>query len=468
MITKAEVKDLVDQAEKKLSEVTDILIDIESKRETERLFEIQPILAETLYDLSCMYSNLSHEKNEYIERKSSLDTSWFTNRMQLIDKYQSAINYCISIGKFLGDHFAWIFYYKDRDTLHEHYQHERIFHMPTGTGGLGEREFAKNIKFVDGKVLIYHGITSFLRLGDVSFFDPKNSTVSSIGEIKTKKIDENELSISLSLVGTQKEGVRVFDELIEKQEGKGAKNIKPLSQKIRNKLDGQLSKISKSLGAERKTKKEDFQIDFEFEKIEKLYENTTSSGINLIKVSDGHLLGCYRPSERSLFTKFFNDYSKSIKEKGDLDEAFIKQIFIPDSEYNQLLIGDVFNPVPESYLQPSATPLLFWPISSNFFKEIVLHDAVFFSFYNPAHLIKKLKKADFEIKKYKTRFFKVLCKIDDSYLQFESLNHYIHLITKEFYSEESIVKIFKRIRKNAHEGKIKRNQRMPIDIQTSL
>src|SRR5207237_18409 len=72
-----------------------------------------------------------------------------------------------------------------------------------GVGGIGEREFLRRFPALDGAMVLHHGITTLLRIGDVSLIDLRTLRVRAIGEIKTakSKTDERQLSITLSLIG---------------------------------------------------------------------------------------------------------------------------------------------------------------------------------------------------------------------------------------------------------------------------
>ena len=98
----------------------------------------------------------------------------------------------IAIGRSLGDSFAWFFYHSERKHLEEHLKHERQLHMPPGIGGIGELEFLDKTRVIDNHLVIYHGTTTFLRIGDVSFLDMKTLRLTAIGELKTKEIGPKE------------------------------------------------------------------------------------------------------------------------------------------------------------------------------------------------------------------------------------------------------------------------------------
>ena len=56
--------------------------------------------------------------------------------------------------------------------------------MPPGFGGIGETMFMKNVRMFGEYMVIYHGMTTILRIGDITFIDLKKLKVAGIGEIK--------------------------------------------------------------------------------------------------------------------------------------------------------------------------------------------------------------------------------------------------------------------------------------------
>lgn len=55
---------------------------------------------------------------------------------------------------------------------------------------------------IDEKLLLYHGITTFLRIGDFTLIDLKTMEISAIGELKTGRQDGENIQTQVSLVST--------------------------------------------------------------------------------------------------------------------------------------------------------------------------------------------------------------------------------------------------------------------------
>lgn len=190
MVSEKEIDRLLSDVEIEFKKCWDILSNIKEENLeniTEDLLNFQPILATALFKLNSEYRKIVQEEKSLISRKNHVSLEWFKNRLKRLDQYKKLIKEAIKLGKVLGDSYAWIFYNRDRNLLNEHYKHQLITHTPPGIGGLGELEFIKNVNVTQEHFVLYHGITTFLRIGDISLIDLKNLRVSAIGELKTKK-----------------------------------------------------------------------------------------------------------------------------------------------------------------------------------------------------------------------------------------------------------------------------------------
>ena len=158
----------------------------------------QPTLADALFALSRGYQRLEQNKNALIERKAKIPGDRFATRMARLSTLQGYLRRAINIGFDLGDGFAWIFYQSDPDLLNEHARQPRSNFLPTGLGGRGEIEFIRNLQRMGDFFLLYHGITSLLRLGDVTLLSVEGMRAVGLGELKTKQGDQpNKLQITL-------------------------------------------------------------------------------------------------------------------------------------------------------------------------------------------------------------------------------------------------------------------------------
>jgi hypothetical protein len=120
--------------------------------------------------------------------------------MAKLNGYTKAIEEALAIGRALGDGFAWLFYERDPDLIREHFKRQRQKLLPPGVGGMGESVALKKLQGLGGQLLIYHGTTTFLRMGDISFIDLKTMRVASVGEIKTRSLGGNKYEMNLRLV----------------------------------------------------------------------------------------------------------------------------------------------------------------------------------------------------------------------------------------------------------------------------
>ena len=178
---------MVDQAEQDLGRCWETLASLRTGPD-HRLVDFQIDLAAVLYRLSELYQEIAAERRALIGRKQSYSPRWFARRQAVLAGYQTAIERTLLIGKSMGNAFAWFFYQSQPDLLQKHYSepHQRV--LPTGIGGRGELEFIRQVRSIDGKLVLHHGITSILRVGDISLIDLSKFRVVSIGEIKTAPI----------------------------------------------------------------------------------------------------------------------------------------------------------------------------------------------------------------------------------------------------------------------------------------
>lgn len=160
-----------------------------------------------------------------------------------MSEYQNALTEAIKVGRVIGDSFAWIFYQGERNRLQKHFLHEPIFKIPSGIGGRGELAFVKRFGVFNGHLLIYHGITSFLLIGDVSLWNLASNTITAIGELKAGKVTESGFGMRLHLIWP--ESSKTFWET-PKQSRPTVPKAQP-SHKNDQKLEKQLKTMAASL-----------------------------------------------------------------------------------------------------------------------------------------------------------------------------------------------------------------------------
>lgn len=154
------------------------------------LLGFQPKLLKVIQKLEGSYREIKREQSRLIAGKANYQLAWFKGRMATLSSYAKAITEALAICRAIGDGFAWFWYERDPKLIDQHLKQQRQPFLPSGVGGLGEQLTLERLQGFDQKLILYHGLTSFLRLGDVSFIDMTSARVAYIAEIKTKREDE--------------------------------------------------------------------------------------------------------------------------------------------------------------------------------------------------------------------------------------------------------------------------------------
>src|SRR5215204_1890587 len=189
-MTNAELRQIFDRVEKDYEQAWSLLTTFKSKDDPGKLLDFQPLLTRILAELSDAFRRVSRRRRYLIHNKTRYKRDWFTAQQRCLAHRQTMIRNAMAIGRTLGDAFAWVFYQNDHELLEKHRAYQFIELIPPGIGGKGECEFVHRVRGIPGAYILYHGITSILRMGDVSFIDLKTFRVCGFGEIKTSHLDE--------------------------------------------------------------------------------------------------------------------------------------------------------------------------------------------------------------------------------------------------------------------------------------
>lgn len=477
MISRAAVKALIDKTEPNYRECWATLARLKGSEDVkgpegaalfQAMLDFQPTLARALYDLSEMYRKLHQEKLSVVARKTSLTPEWYRRRLALIAEYQRAIKVVISIGKHLGDSFAWIFYADERNAQVEHYDRQGQLHAPPGIGGLGELKFIENfaaVTAINGYMVIYHGMTTFLRLGDVSFFNMRDGNLAAIGELKTTQVAENQLELTVSTIGPSEEGARAFvgDEVRpDRDDGTASPQ---LPQSMRAKLDRQAAAMARPFNRP-SHEKANLESETHIAELEALCKGLNTSSFASESVGDGLLLVGTRLVKRSLANRLLEDYRSNWVQKSVGIEDEVPRILLEGSAENEVWVGSLYNSKPEYGLTPGMVPMLWWPIDLGVIESILFHDVMLFYFYNPAHLFAKLRDAGFEVETLRgQRSYQVTKKLGDLRLTLDGLGYFTQLITRQFWEEGAVVEALRRTAEKVKRDAVPPNTRIQMNIE---
>lgn len=404
------------------------------------LSEFQPTLAAALFRLTHLYARLAKEKQYLIDRKDTYSVGWFAKRMALISRLQEGVHGISEVGRALGDAFAWIFVQNDREFLAQHSREPRPHMPPTGIGGKGELGFIRTVQNIHGCYVLYHGITTYLRLGDITLIDTKTMTVAGIGELKTHISKPGYLTTSVTLVGASEKLRQLASTAVRREIPlRDLAGVPGLSNKEKDRHARQFQRMRK--GVNEAAKKADHRMDLVIEGridafadfVEKLKRGRITSR----RIGGGLLLAGTR-SRASLFAHFFGRHN--ISEAIDGFDDGVRDLSLPGREDNTLCFGTFFYDRHRSSLLPGMTPLFWWPIPIEVARAILFREALVFTVFNHAHLYQALEDAGFEVvSKYPEEILAERTVGDRGYGA-NGFAHFVAMIEQYFFDEATIVR----------------------------
>jgi len=467
MTSKIKLKKLIDEVEIEYKWCWDFLVKLKTGDRKnllpDNLFEFQPKLAVAVFKLSEAYRAIAKEKNILITKKQHLSPNWFKRRMKVLSSYQDSLEEIKKIGKVLGDSFAWLFYGDERVFLRKHFLHEKTPHIPSGIGGQGELEFIRQAKFINNKFVLYHGITSFLRIGDISLIDLKSRKLVAIGEIKTKQIDDSNLLVGFYYVGEAVHEVGKKEISIEANDGANYK----LPQQLQEKLNKQLKKMTDSFVLPNNREDKKLVSNAYINKLDKLFENIKRNKGACEKAGDGLLLFGFSINKTSLFSKFFNEFGGNLKnilkefEKQMESIVDISQIG-KDGNKNSFFVGQL-----RKELSAGITPIFWWGTNTENIGKLIFGDVYLGTLYNPAHFLKKLRNLGFEVEQ-KGKSFKISKVIGTSKFEVMNVSSFLDFLQQSLFDEEILISTFNTIIEKIESNELKPNTNVHIDMQQFL
>ena len=441
----------IDEAEVVFDKSFDRLLSIKHADENcpDAILHFQSDLAECLYALMCFYQELVAEKKKLIDLKSQYDESVFSANMKKNQELTKMIREVINIGKSLGDAFAWLFYYKNSVELLEHQRHESTGLFTSKIGGLGEVEFIKEFQQIEGLYVVYHGITTILRIGDLSLVDLKHGVVA-IGELKSKLDGDN---LTVQALFTSK--VKLGDNWVQKGEDHFECIV---DQSRKDKYKKQLQRQEALLRPVAPGVHSEKELDNEHGLLDEFVHGKTwtkNADQTLILIDAFH-------SDRKLSSILLD--MDTLEEMSDEITENLQSIFQPVSEYNMSCVSMI-----DGRMHYSRVPLFWWGINDSICREIYLHKRVIESVFNPAKLIQHYISDGFHVVQIQGENGTVLEKIEGgrqiSIVQFDL---FYDLVLHELMKPAAVMEIIDAVIKELRSGKYAAPIRMDIVIHQRL
>lgn len=332
-----------------------------------------------------------------------------------------------------------------------------VFHTPPGIGGMGELEFIRRVPMIENNLVIYHGITTFLRIGDISLYDLNNHKVVAIGELKTEDIGEKELQTTVHILSTSP----LTNDTDQEEHDAIQQSMSP---RIQQRLNRQLDEMRAVLQKDEPASKHDILDAYYVDELNNLSTALGENKFTYQKVGEGLLIVGIKNSKQTLSKRFIQDYKSKITRLPKNLPQHTLEIMDRKSTGNSIHLGSI----DFSYL-PGATPIFWWPTDIDFIRKIFFHEVMLITLFNPVHFIRKIKKEGCEIEKIKDgRSFKVTKTFGEKRMTFEEFDYYLYLIQNHFMKEEAVVDIIRWLLKKAEHGELTLNSPTKLLIQHHL
>ncbi|MHC4049182.1 hypothetical protein [Bradyrhizobium sp. 25ACV] len=411
------------------------------------LLAVQKRLIDAQWILQDQYKAVTQEKQRLIARKVTYQPAWFSRRMAQLDGYLKAITSAMGIGKVIGDGFAWIFYHNDVPLIEQHLYRQRQTLLPPGVGGIGERAFVEKLQGLNRHLVLYHGITSFLRMGDVSFINPETGRVSSIGELKTKRVGQDRYEITVGcLFGP---GFNPPTGLSATPTNAPSQRSEPLPQKIRDRLKRQMGEMARAFESSKQRERQipiNVEGDIFFDELNSAISESRKAGFAYQKAGRSHLIGAVRLGERRISGRLLNGADGGLYTKVDPVIKHLPRITDKALSDNCVILSSVGYGTDGLPIVLSGTiPLFWWPIERHNLFDVVFGKVAVVSMYNPAHFWEMLRQKGFSVElDARFRLVTATRKRGERVTRLENMDHFNRLSGQFLLSDESIITVVER------------------------
>jgi len=468
MTTEAEIRAVFDQAQTAFAACWNVLANMRAEESPEtfgrELLDFQPRLAEALCDLDRSDRELERGKDELVKQKSQLPQAVFVEEIKRLGRYQEAVAGASRLGKTLGDAFAWFFYQNDLSKLYAHLKHEPITEIPTGTGHRGESAFINSVKLVDGHLVLYHGITTILRHGDVSLVDLNTFRVTALGELKSRANPTNgadDLEVMLHLVSPKEAPLPASFRCAPVAQKRQDPFPADLVERLHRQLQG-MAESFEPLATKDKLKVE--QPNY-YPSLMAIARALEESPIAFEACGDGLLLVGLRTNDQaSLFEKLLGSRFDAMARLHGIEEH-VRPLIDPTQggrvdNANRLDIG-IFGMT----TLPGTTPLCWCPtIEPAFIRRVLFQDVTIVTVYNPAHLVRKLRDKGFTVKPLKNGSFDVRKIVGGAEMSLHGFDHFRRLVQEHLVSEDVVVDTMSHVHDIVADGKVGLKAKIPLYI----
>lgn len=395
-------------------------------------------LVEAIAKLENLLRAIRAEQKRLKQNRKSYNRNWLSQRMSALRLYQTAIVSNLSIGRAVGDGFAWFFYEKDRRLISEHLKHQIQTELPIGIGGFGERLMVRGVRSLDRKMAIYHGTTTFLRIGDVSLIDLKSRRVHAIGELKTRKVSDQEYQLMIYLVAGSPDNLPKTTGTSEHTPSKTPTPRVSLPADIQSRLNTQMRRMDGAMSGARHKKPSERVGQagkFYFEQVADVVRRSSPKKLKLVQAGPALLIGALKHSRNRSFAADLTGGKSDIKRLMDDVPEWAMKIMAPGRPDNALSV-DMLGYGEALTVSTEGIPPSWWPMEEEALADVIFGRVMLVTIYNPSHLRQAMEaRGLFAVPQ--TDVLRGM--LEGHELEITTFSHFDRLIQRSFMSVESVV-----------------------------
>lgn len=434
----------LDDAEQKLAWCTRVVGALSGYKSDEAtgedVIEFQQRLYRIIADLEALYRRIKREEKRLIGAKARYNPAWFAKRMAQLSAYSKKLRDGLMLVRAVGDGFVWFFYERDPQLIEEHLKLQPQLLLPPDLGAAGERILLENLRGVDGKFMLYHGITSLLRLGDFSFVDMTSLRVACLAELKTTRIDPKQINLSLSIISGEKDQIPKFP---MREPNEAREPAPPLSAPMQARLERQRKVMQESIVAAKKARDGltiSSDLGFHYRELEDVVRRSHARAFECVKAGDGLIIGAWRiPGPRSYGAPSPKRLIDRMPELASEMPAWATKILDAGSTWNSIAFGGLGG---EDSLKARSTGLPFfaWPVDPQVLADIAFERVIVITLFNAGHLIKRLHAGGYDVElDEKGRLKRATKQVDNKLIELENYSYFMSLVPWALMTEDSVM-----------------------------
>jgi hypothetical protein len=312
--------------------------------------------------------------------------------------------------------------------------------LPPDLGAAGERILLENLRGVGGKFMLYHGLTSLLRIGDFSFVDMTSLRVACLAELKTTRIDPHRINLSLSMISGDKDQIPNFP---MREPSETCEPAPPLSAPMQARFERQRKVMQESIVAAKKVREGltiSSDLGFHYRELEDVVRRSHARAFEYVKAGDGLIIGAWRiPGSRPYGARSSKRQIDRIPELANDMPAWAMKILDAGGSWNSIALGVLGG---DEILKARSTGLPFfaWPVDPQVLADIAFERVVVITLFNAGQLIKRLHTNGYDVElDDKGRLKRATKRADNKLIELENYSYFMSLVPWELMTEDSVM-----------------------------